>query len=170
MNLKNINRIKPIIWGMLASSMTLSSNSVHAEDALWEALTGGKPDMSIRLRYENVDDDLVPREANANTARITLGYKTGTFHGFGFYGEVENVTEIFSGDYNHPARPVPGVATVADPAGTEINQAYVFFNGIADTSIKAGRQVITYRKAPFHRFIGTIQWRQNWQTFDALSI
>lgn len=159
-----------MLWGIFGSALSISAPAVHAEDAFWEALTGGTPDFSVRLRYENVDDDLQPREANANTGRFTLGYKTGTFHGFGLYGQVEHVEELFSDNYSHPARPQPGFATVADPAGTEMNQAYVFFNGIADTSIKAGRQELTYRDAPFHRFIGTILWRQNWQTFDAFSI
>ncbi len=160
--------------GSIIAGLTASVPSVQAEDAFWTALTGGKPDFSVRYRYENVDDDLQPREANASTARFTLGYKTGTFHGFGFYGQVENVTEIFSGDYNHPARPQPGVATVVDPAGTEIEQAYLFLDstalGLGNNEVRIGRQEITYRKAPFHRFIGTILWRQNWQTFDAASV
>ncbi len=36
-------------------------------------------------------------------------------------------------------------------------------------NLKAGRQIITYRDAPFHRFLGTVLWRQNWQTHDAVS-
>lgn len=151
-------------------ALTISSAVTHAEDAFWTALTEGKPDFSVRLRYENVDDDTEPREANANTARTTLGYKTGSLRGFGFYGQFEHVQEFFSDNFSHPARPQPGFPVVADPEGTEINQAYVFFDGLAKHSIKIGRQEITYREAPFHRFIGTILWRQNWQTFDAASV
>ncbi len=156
--------------GMVASTLTLATFSTQAEDAFWTALTEGKPDFSIRLRYENVDDDTKTREANATTARITLGYKTGSFHGLGFYGQIEHVQEIFGDNFSYPGRVQPGFPVVADPEGTEFNQAYLFFDGIADNSIKIGRQEITYRKAPFHRFIGTILWRQNWQSFDAVSV
>jgi hypothetical protein len=43
------------------------------------------------------------------------------------------------------------------------------YNGF-DTEVKLGRQEITYRGAPFHRFVGNVLWRQNHQVFDALSI
>jgi len=169
-----ITKRHQLLYGVFVSILTSPVSSAYAEDAFWTALTEGKPDFSVRLRYENVDDDTQPREANANTARIALGYKTGSFHGLGFYGQVEHVQEIFSDNFSHPARPQPGFPVVADPEGTEINQAYLFFDGKAagmdNNSIKIGRQEITYRKAPFHRFIGTILWRQNWQTFDAASV
>ncbi len=158
------------LLGAIVSMLTLSSIETRAEDIFWTALTGGKTDFSLRLRYENVDDDAQPREANANTARMALGYKTGNFHGLGFYGQIEHVQELFGDNYSYPSRPQAGFPVVADPEGTEINQAYLSFNEQANNSIKVGRQVITYRKAPFHRFIGTILWRQNWQTFDAASI
>lgn len=170
MKKKRVSWNTSVFWGILAGSILLTANPVHAEDAFWEALTTGKTDFSVRLRYENVDDDLQPREANATTARITLGYKTGTFRGFGMYGQVEHVEEIFGDNFNHPARPQPGFATVVDPEGTEMNQGYLFYTGMPNTMIKAGRQIITYRDAPFHRFMGTVLWRQNWQTHDAFSI
>jgi len=156
--------------GILTAALLASAIPVQAADTFWTAVTGGKPDFSLRLRYERVDEEGKPRYANANTARITLGYRTGSFYGFGFYGEMEHVQEVFSDNFSHPARPQPGFPVVADPEGTEINQAYLFFNGIADHEFRLGRQAITYRKAPFHRFIGTILWRQNWQTFDAFSV
>ncbi len=162
--------IQAILIGLLANTLTLATFSSQAEDAFWTALTEGKPDFSVRLRYENVDDDTQPRDANANTARIALGYKTGSFHGLGFYGQIEHVQEIFGDNFSHPARSQPGFPVIADPEGTEINQAYLFFKGLPNHEFRMGRQEVTYRKAPFHRFIGTILWRQNWQTFDAASV
>lgn len=167
---KNHRFLHTALLGAIVNTLTFSSISAQAEDVFWTALTEGKTDFSLRLRYENVDDDTQPREANANTARITLGYKTGDFHGLGFYGQIEHVQELFGDNYSYPSRPQAGFPVVADPEGTEINQAYLSYNGLANNSIKIGRQAITYRKAPFHRFIGTILWRQNWQTFDAASI
>ncbi len=159
----------PVLWGILASALT-TSHTAQADDPLWTALTSGKTDFSARLRYENVDDEGAQEDANAYTARITLGYKTGTFHGFGLYGQVEHVQALFGQEYNQPADPKPQYATVVDPEQTEINQSYLFYNGLPDTMFKVGRQIITYRDAPFHRYMGTVLWRQNWQTQDAFTV
>ncbi|MFC6804646.1 hypothetical protein ACFQE2_02700 [Methylophaga thalassica] len=50
-----------------------------------------------------------------------------------------------------------------------MNQAYLSYNGYG-TEVKLGRQELTYREAPFHRFIGNVLWRQNHQSFDAVSL
>lgn len=140
-----------------------------AEDAFFEALSSGKVSFSARLRYENVEQNNAKKDADAFTIRTTLGYKTGVLHGFSAFAEVEDVTELGSDNYNSLTNGETAYSVVADPDGTEINQAYLQYNGF-DTEFKFGRQEITYRKAPFHRFIGNVLWRQNHQSFDALSI
>ncbi|MFW5446877.1 MAG: alginate export family protein [Methylophagaceae bacterium] len=140
-----------------------------AEDAFIEALSSGKVSFSARLRYESVEQDNALKDADAFTIRTTLGYKTGGFHGFSAFAEVEDVTELGSDNYNSTTNGESAYSVIADPDGTEINQAYLQYNGF-NTEFKFGRQEITYRKAPFHRFVGTVLWRQNHQSFDALSI
>lgn len=162
---------------MLATMFT--TTGVQAEDAFMEALKGGKVDFSFRTRYEYVDDasrGAGLEEAEALTARTTLGYKTGSFHDFFFYGQFENVTAILSdAEYNDcdggctAAGNNTTLPVIADPKGTEVNQAYVGYNVLDKGTIKVGRQIITPRKAPFHRFLGTVLWRQNWQTHDAIT-
>jgi hypothetical protein len=136
-----------------------------------EALTGGKVSFSARARYEAVDDgNPLTDDADAYTLRTTLGYKTGAFHGFSGFVEFEDVSHLGSDKFNAAGtNGEPGYAIVADPEGTEVNQAYLAYNAF-DTTFKFGRQIITYREAPFHRYIGTVGWRQNWQTFDAFSV
>jgi hypothetical protein len=58
-----------------------------------------------------------------------------------------------------------------DPAGVELNEGYLAWES-AEHGLRArvGRQEITYRAPPFHRFVGNVLWRQNWQTFDAASL
>ncbi|NOQ93239.1 MAG: hypothetical protein GQ547_01240, partial [Methylophaga sp.] len=143
--------------------------SVMAEDAFFEALTGGKVSFSARARYESVEQDNGRQDADAYTLRTTLGYKTGAFHGFSAFAEVEDVSDIGGDDYWDKADPDNNYSVVADPDDTEINQAYLQYNGF-DTEFKFGRQEITYRGAPFHRFIGTVLWRQNHQSFDGLTL
>ena len=55
---------------------------------------------------------------------------------------------------------------MADPEGTEVNQALILYRGIENTVIRAGRQRITLDN---HRFIGDVGWRQNDQTYDSFS-
>ena len=110
------------------------------------------------------------RNADASTLRTFLGYETGVFHNFSATIDLENVIEVGIDDFNDGSNGKTGYATVVDPSGTELDQAFLNYTGIRNTGIKLGRQYITYRNAPFHRYIGTILWRQNWQTFDALTI
>ncbi|PHS26781.1 MAG: hypothetical protein COA83_01835 [Methylophaga sp.] len=151
--------------GVLIGAPSIST----ADDAFFEALSSGKVSFSARLRYESVDQDNALKDADAFTIRTTLGYKTGQFHGFSAFAEVEDVSELGSDNYNSLTNGETAYSVVVDPEGTEINQAYLQYNGF-DTEFRFGRQEITYRKAPFHRFIGNILWRQNHQSFDALSV
>ncbi len=162
--------LKPIALSMLAAGMgsLALTNVAHADDAFFEALTGGKVSFSARARYENVDQD-GKLDADAYTLRTTLGYKTGAFKGFSGFIEFEDVSDLGDGDYNSTTNGKGTYATVADPEGTEVNQAYLQYNNF-DTEFKFGRQELTYRGAPFHRFIGNVLWRQNHQSFDAFSL
>ncbi len=157
-----------LLTASIGALATIPSISM-ADDAFFEALTSGKVSFSARARYESVSQDNALKDADAFTVRTTLGYKTGDFYGFKAFAEVEDVTAVGSEKYNSLTNGETAYSVVADPDGTEINQAYIQYNGF-DTEFKFGRQEITYRKAPFHRFIGNVLWRQNHQSFDAFSL
>lgn len=166
--LKKLTALTIIATGL--SSFAVAPITAQADDTFMKALTGGKVSFSARARYENVEDEGNDKEADAYTLRTTLGYKTGAFHGFSGFIEFEDVAHLGSDRFNAAGtNSEPTYPMVADPEGTEVNQAYLAYNNF-DTTFKFGRQIITYRDAPFHRYIGTIGWRQNWQTFDAFSI
>lgn len=65
-------------------------------------------------------------------------------------------------DNNRTAYPV-----VADPDVAQINRAWVKYSGFMNTELKVGRQAINLDN---QRFIGTVGWRQNDQTFDAINV
>ncbi len=161
----------PMAMTLLATAMAsaLITTPATADDAFFEALTGGKVSFSARARYENVDQEGISEEANAFTVRTTLGYKTGLFHGFGGFVEMEDVSELGSEQYNDTSNGRTEYPVVVDPKGTEVNQAYLFYTD-GTNDIKFGRQEITFRKAPFHRFVGNVLWRQNHQSYDGLRL
>ena len=133
------------------------------------AITGGDFYARFRYRYEHVDDDLAPRNANASTLRSVIGYRSGEFAGFSVLLEGEQVSRIGGHYREYPGQPGNNRAVVADPDNTELSQGYLQYQ-INNNRLRVGRQIITYRDAPLHRFIGTVLWRQNWQTFDAVSL
>ena len=173
-----------LVFVMCGTGLAISSN-VQAETAIWDAITGGKFDFSARYRYEHVDDNALNsvtgrtlKQADASTIRTTLGYTTGSFHGFGFRLLGQDVRDVFVDDFNDgTGRPSSRTkyAVVADPEDTDLLEGYLSYKGSEETflngtTMKLGRQIITYRKAPFHRYMGTVLWRQNWQNHDAFSI
>jgi hypothetical protein len=119
-----------------------------------------------------VDDDGTAENADALTNRTMLGYTTGNFQGVSARLLVQDVRGIIN-DYNDATGRDPGktrFAVVADPEETDFLEAYFAYAGSAATTFKLGRQIITYRNAPLHRFMGTVLWRQNWQNHDAFTL
>ncbi|MGD9602361.1 MAG: hypothetical protein AB7O21_18380 [Gammaproteobacteria bacterium] len=137
--------------------------------SIGEWFTAGRPLLGVRLRYEHADDALRFEAADALSLRTALGFRTASLHGVFALAEIESVLAV--GDYDDGGAnrgEAPRLSLIADPEGTELNQAYVGFDGLPSTVVQVGRQVITDREAPLHRHVGNVVWRQNWQTFDAV--
>lgn len=126
------------------------------------------PTLDMRVRYElgDVDGSDV---SHAFTLRERLGLKTTDWHGWSAFVEGE-FSQAAIDDYNGGAPladpAVAGNAVIADPETNELNQLYVQYAGY-DNLAKVGRQRIIYGNAAF---IGNVGWRQNEQTFDAVSL
>lgn len=140
---------------------------VQAENSFTDALAGGKATADFRLRNESVRQANALDRANATTARLRLGYQTGEYKGFGVFVEAEHLTALGGEKYNSTINGKPAYSVIADPEFTEINQAYLSYSGIPDTTLKYGRQRIVLDN---HRFIGNVGWRQNEQTYDAFTV
>lgn len=163
-----------LLYSILLLVLSAPSAPLNAaDDDLFKAIKSGKIDFGMRYRYEHVEDDAGSREADASTLRTTLGYKTASFHGFSARIQFQDVRDIGIDDFNDAtgrANAKTQFAVVADPSDTDLSMGNLSFTGLENTEITAGRQLITYRKPPFHRFIGTVGWRQNWQNHDAITI
>lgn len=144
---------------LMLGSLLLSTafaGTVHAEEVKL------KPLVDARLRYENVDQQGVATEADAVTMRVRAGVEAKTSV-FTFLVEGEG-TLAFVENYNSGVNGKPG-PIIADPENIELNRAQIQFTGIAKTVITAGRQRINLDD---QRFVGSVGWRQNDQTFDAV--
>lgn len=187
MNKQNKDQIKALIlWGFVALATVVrplagevvveegEGERKSAWDILPDAIKEGKVNVNSLLRWEYADQESFglgadPRESNAFTIRNRVGFTTGSFSNFKSQIEFEDVTIIGNEDnYNQAGLNALGATrtVIADPEGTEINQAWLAYENW-DTIVKLGRQRIVLDGA---RFIGDVIWRQNQQTFDAVSL
>lgn len=149
-----------------------SAGPAGAEEAsFYEAVSGGKASVNFNARYEAVDQDNALEDASALTLRTRLSYLSGAFKGFSALLEVED-SRIVGGQNEYTVGPTgfnPGqYSVIADPETTEFDQGFLQYKADdANVTVKLGRQVITYDG---HRFVGHVGWRQDRQTFDALTV
>lgn len=154
------NKLKIQSTLLISGLMAIGSNQAVADDK-------GKVYGDFRLRYEAVEQDNALRDADALTLRSLIGYKSPSVNGFSALIEGEIVTELVDDFSVPPAGVRPGqFSVVADPESEEIDQAYVQYSANGVTA-KLGRQIINLDN---HRFVGSVAWRQDFQTFDAASI
>lgn len=136
-------------------------------EQLDRAVLGGKWWLRLRYRLENVDQDGVAREAWASTLRTVLGYASAPWHGASVLLEFEDVSVVGNEQYNSTVNGETDFAVVADPEGSEVNQALLKLLPAEGATVQLGRQVVTLDN---QRFVGDVGWRQNQQTFDAASL
>jgi ubiquitin len=124
-----------------------------------------KPLIDARLRYENVDQAGVLNNADALTLRLRAGIeaKKGAF---AFLAEAEGTLAI-ADQYNSGLNGRTAYPIVADPQNVELNRLQVQFTGLPKTVLTVGRQRINLDD---QRFVGSVGFRQNEQTFDAARI
>jgi hypothetical protein len=124
----------------------------------------------IRPRYEYVDQDKLGDTANAYTNRLLLGVKADLFQVDGLSVYLEGVNVAGSGDFfdltNGDIADKGVYPVVADPDQSRVTQAYIDYK-FGDTLIRAGRQGVNLDN---QRFIGTVNWRQMPQTYDAVAV
>jgi len=130
-------------------------------------VSDGKAALDLRYRFESVQQDGKPSTAGASTLRLRLNLASGVVHGFSAFTEFDHVQVVGDERYDDTRNGLTRYPVVADPEGTDLNQAWLQYAGPRDTRIRAGRQRIGLDG---ERFVGAVGWRQNEQTFDALRI
>ena len=123
------------------------------------------PIVDARLRYETVNQDGFASDADAVTARIRAGFqlKQGDF---AMLAEGEGVLAIDE-RYNSSVNGRTGFPIVADPETIGLNRLQLQYRGLPRTVATLGRQRINLDD---QRFVGSVGWRQDEQTFDAVRV
>ena len=146
------------------SGVLLWAPGAQASDTLNDSIVNGKFDVNLRYRFEYVDQDGFTKDARASTMRAAVGYGTDSWHGLSAYLGVQGVFSIGNELYNSTVNGRTMYPVVADPEVFDLWQAYVQWVSPWDVTARAGRQLINYDN---QRWIGTVAFRQNEQTYDA---
>lgn len=148
--------------------MGWSSGALAAEQQADDKLQI-RPLLDARLRYEQVDQPSL--DANALTLRLRTGVEGKIGH-FSLLAEAEATAALIN-DYN--AFPFalpgedqwrPGRSVIADPMNVELNRLQLKYKN-GDNAVTLGRQRINLDD---QRWVGSVGWRQNEQTFDAVRV
>lgn len=156
------------LYGYLAATAvagTVTSAPAWASESVSDALADSETKLHLRTRFEAVDQDGLDG-ASALTHKTRLTWQSGRFRGVDLLLEMDDTTALTDVDYNDGTGINTDTAVVADPEGTEINQAVLGFQA-GETRLQVGRQRILLDN---QRFVGGVGWRQNEQTYDGLAI
>ena len=151
-----------ISMAVLAIPTAFAESTPHGQD-ITAALQDSKANVSFRGRYEGVEQTGINEDATAFTVKSRFTVNTGNYQNFSLGLEVDNVT-AFIDDYNSKTNGNTQYPVIADPEGTDVNQAFVKYSNSGFTGT-VGRQRILHNN---QRFVGGVGWRQNEQTYDGL--
>ncbi len=162
------------------------------------AITNGKTDLVLRLRYEDVHDDIPTgsplvgtEDADLLSLRAAAGYTTARVNGFWVRLEAEANARLGSDnalnvdeDLTFPPGPggsriAEGHSLIPDNNFAEINEAFIGWRSPTGGCPNApdscnGRTSVKLGRQSIifnnHRWVGNIVWRQNNQSFDAFRV
>lgn len=146
-----------------ATALTAIAGPALAQDIVF------KPIIEARLRYETVDQDgpaplTSSRDADAVTVRLRAGGEISKGP-FAFLAEGEGTLAIDE-DYNSGVNGKTLYPVVPDPENVELNRLQLQYR-TKPLVVTVGRQRINLDD---QRFVGSVAWRQNEQTFDAVRV
>jgi hypothetical protein len=134
----------------------LAASPVAAEDAT-DFFEDGKASLDLRYRFETVEQDDKPQTADANTIRVRLDLASGEVAGFSGRPQADHIEALGNPQYDDTRNGQVQYPVVADPPGTDLNQAWLQYRGARDTILRLGRQKIAIGN---ERFVGPVRWRQ----------
>jgi hypothetical protein len=153
-----------ITTAILAAPTAFAGETEHGK-SITKALSESTVNVELRARYEGVDQDGIDKDATAATLKSRITVKTGSYSNFSLGLEVDKVDALVD-DYNSKTNGQTEYPVVADPQGTDVNQAYIKYANDGFSTV-VGRQRILHNN---QRFVGGVGWRQNEQTYDGVRV
>ena len=151
-----------ITTAILAAPTAFAGETEHGK-SITEALSESTVKVNLRARYEGVSQDGVKDHAAAGTLKSRITVNTGSYSNFSLGLEVDKVDALIH-NYNDTQNGETDYPVVADPQGTDVNQAFIKYANDGFSTI-VGRQRVLHNN---QRFVGGVGWRQNEQTYDGL--
>jgi len=152
-------------------ALAVTTVAAQGSDDAATAIKSGTTGLEVRARYEQVSQDGFDDDAQATTTRLRLNYKTGMWRNWSAFVEFDHVFNELLDDYDSGGGTSPSNAgvypVIADPKGSDLNQLYLDYKVTPNWSWRFGRQRILLDN---QRFVGGVGWRQNEQTYDAVSL
>jgi hypothetical protein len=136
----------------LTLSLLLASTSALAAESVMQLVDNSKVGIDARYRFELVDQDNALRNAKAQTLRARLNLQTGKWYGISGLIEGDHVASLDNDRYNDSRNGKAAYSLVADPEGSEINQALLRYEHKRG-NVTLGRQRINLDN---QRFIGGV--------------
>ncbi len=163
--------MKRALWlaTLAIGSLATNTAAAAANNPFWQDST---VKWNFRYRLEQVQPDGQPEDALASTLRSRLTVNTGKWtlaanQSISALIEADHVAVIGGETYNNTVNGFSRYATIADPDGLDLNQAALLFKAGDASQITLGRQRLNFGD---QRFIGSVGWRQNEQTFDGIRL
>ena len=160
MNRRVLNAALLVICGLQVSAAPANESASPAD-----AVADGKLLFTLRPRYEHVEQDNKPLNADALTMRSLLGWQTGVYRGFSATAQLIDVGRL-NDHFNDTKNGRTAYPTVADPDDTDINQLFLDYAGLPGTRLRLGKQSI---KLDNVRFVGNVDFRQVMQVFTGIT-
>ncbi|NOR55787.1 MAG: hypothetical protein GQ531_06215 [Sulfurovum sp.] len=162
---------KTLLLSVVASTMIMAGGDIEPEAVpvsedlnIFSSL---KVKGELRPRYEYVEvDPSTKSSANAFTNRFALGVGMDLLETGSLSAYVEMTNVIGNSRYDSFSNGELGYEVVADPSQTRVTQAYLDAKA-GETLFRLGRQTVNLDN---QRFVGSVDWRQMPQTFDAIAI
>lgn len=151
---------------VLATAFIPSASGANSLDPLLDAIEDTVPVVNLRMRSETVDQEGFAETAQAVTLRSRIGLQTGKAWGTSLLAEAGLMWALdqrYNSSINHETR----YPSVSDPENTALNRLQLLNTSLPATTLVVGRQRINLDD---QRFIGSVDFRQNEQTFDSARV
>ena len=144
----------------------LAAPAVPTYADLREAIANGKASLGLRYRFEEVDQAYFGKEAKASTARARMTWNSAAAGAFTLGVEADYALHLGIDSFNSLTNRKTQYPVIADPAGFDLNQAFVKYAS-GPATVTLGRQRINHGT---QRMLGGVAFRQNEQTYDAVRV